>query len=93
MGPGCKACDPLTQTCVCAPSQRCYEPAQVCVGRAAATCAGVGARCMPAGKTCAMSGGAAPNLVGTGMNGALEPRCTYVDDQCCPGATNTDAGI
>ena len=81
----CKVCDPTVQTCYCALTTQCIEASSVCTGRAITTCLGAGARCLPARSKCSTSGGDPPQLVGTGANGALEPRCQYVDDVCCPG--------
>src|SRR5262249_23950564 len=47
-------------------------------------CAGLNARCVPTGAGCDSAGATAPQLV-QGAGGALEARCAFVDDQCCPG--------
>jgi hypothetical protein len=81
----CMVCDPTVQTCYCPLTTQCIDSASVCTGRATSTCLGAGARCLPVHSKCTTSGGNPPQLVGTGPAGALEPRCQYVDDVCCPG--------
>jgi hypothetical protein len=81
----CRVCDPTTSTCFCGVGTACIEPDQVCTGRATSLCPGTGARCLPVGHSCASGGGDPPQLVGTGPNGTLQPRCQYTDDVCCPG--------
>jgi len=98
--PSCLACIATgSSSCTCNPdggnTQQCVEPQEVCVGRAPSTCDGVGARCLHAGlgQTCAMSGaGDPPDEVATGPGGALESRCPYFDDVCCPGTIVPDGG-
>lgn len=76
----------------CDATSHCKLPGTQCVGRAPQTCDGVGARCVPFGSTCAGTSGNPPDRVGTGVNGTLENRCSYVDDVCCPGTIDRDAG-
>jgi hypothetical protein len=81
----CRECDPTHDTCYCPLTTQCIDGDSVCTGRATSTCLGAGARCVPVHSTCGNASGSPPQLVGTGPNGALEPRCQYVDDICCPG--------
>jgi hypothetical protein len=89
----CKVCDPNLQDCICQTGQVCTQGPNVCVGRAITVCGGVGARCLPAGSTCASSGGIPPTLIGQTDGGTLEAHCAFVDDVCCPGDVNADAGL
>jgi hypothetical protein len=90
--PSCRACNPLTESCVCdAVATTCAQPVNVCVGRAVEVCDGVGARCLPKGGSCASTGGEPPQLVAS-LSGKLEPRCAFLDDVCCPGVVDPDGG-
>ncbi len=77
----------------CDSTSHCKLPGTQCVGRKPQTCDGVGARCLTVGGSCGNTGGNPPDRVGSGVNGTLENRCSYVDDVCCPGSINTDAGV
>ena len=88
----CLACNPAVQECICSSDQKCRLANTQCVGRSPTLCPGTGARCLPARSDCSTTGGDPPQRVGTGQGGTLEPRCAYVDDVCCAGTIDADAG-
>ena len=97
-GGACVKCVPnvMFDTCgSCAEGDAgvCREPSQVCYGRGP-VCPGVGAKCVPGsqvydgGPNCGAPEAAPPEPVQSDDDGgisAVEYRCAYADDVCCPG--------
>jgi hypothetical protein len=99
MNGGCLVCEPNVQIDTCGScgdgdGGTCREPSQICYGRGP-VCPGAGSTCVPAGAACGDPRSAPPEPVQSNDDGgvsAVEPRCAYTDDVCCPGA-GVDLGV
>lgn len=85
---GCLVCDPATATtsvCDCntlGSGVGCTTEVNVCVARGALCTT----RCVAFSGSCSTSAGTPPQTISVPTDGgaALETRCPYIDDVCCP---------